>query len=194
MVFCTPFTVYGKQAEVLNMSWSSMFPVEHYKEWPCPSSLRETWRYTTAESMLGLVDRDVITNGKAKNEYEGLEPGIIETRKAVVAAIESGITNIAPTAENLDIVSIINKAFALAVQMALQRFRLQITYPRVGDRFNKNTMKFMSDPDGEDVDDGMVAYVVNPGLTKWGDANGKNLEHRYDIIPSFVQLDATTLV
>jgi hypothetical protein len=191
MVFRTPFAVYGEQYEMLSNVWCIIFPAEHHNEWPCPSSLCETWRYTTAESMLECVDRDVITNGKAKDEYKGLELCIVETRKDVVAAIESGILKIASTADNLDIVSIVNKAFALAVQMALQRSRLQITYPRVGDRFNKNTMKFMPDPDGEDVDDGMVAYVVNPGLTKWGDATGKNLEHRYDIIPSFVQLEAT---
>jgi hypothetical protein len=194
MVFSTPFDVYGEQREILSSVWSGIFAAEHHNGWPCPSSLCETWRYTTAERMLECVDRDVITNGKAKDEYKGLELCIVETRKGVVAAIESGILNIASTADNLDIVSIVNKAFALAVQMALQRSRLQITYPKVGDRFNQNTMKFMPDPDGEDIDDGMVAYVVNPGLTKWGDATGKHLEHRYDIIPSFVQLETTTPV
>jgi molecular chaperone GrpE (heat shock protein) len=194
MVFRTPFTVYGKQCEQLSEVWSNMFLAEHCNKWPTPSSLCETWRYTTAESMLRLVDRDIITSGKAKNEYRELELDVIETRKGVVAAIESGITTIAFTADNLDIVSIVDKAFTLAVQMALERFRLQITYPKVGDKFNKNMMKLIFDPDGEDIDDGLVAYVVNPGLTKWGDTNGKNLEHRYDIIPSLVQLEATTLV
>jgi len=56
--------------------------------------------------MLGLVNRDVITKGKAKDEYRDLEPGIIETRKGLVAAIKSGITAIASTADNMDIVSV----------------------------------------------------------------------------------------
>lgn len=192
MVFRTPFAIYGRQCEKLSAVWSGLFLAEHCNEWPSPSSLCETWRYTTAESLLRLVDHDVITSGKAKDEYRELELCVIETRKGVGAAIESGITAIAFTTDNLDIVSIVDKAFTLAVQMALQRFRLQITHPNVGERFNKNTMKLMFDPDGEDIDDGPVAYVVNPGLTKWGDTNGKNLEHRYDIIPALVHLEAMT--
>jgi hypothetical protein len=43
--------------------------------------------------------------------------------------------------------------------------------------------------DGEETDEGVVAFVINPGLTKYGDAHGKNLDQRYDIVPSLVLLD-----
>jgi hypothetical protein len=41
---------------------------EQCNEWPSPLHPREKWRYTTAENMLGLVDWDIITHGKAKDE------------------------------------------------------------------------------------------------------------------------------
>jgi hypothetical protein len=46
-------------------------------------------------------------------------------------------------------------------------------------------------PYGEDdVDNGIVAFVINPGLTKWGDVHGKAFDYRYDIVPARVQLEA----
>jgi len=191
MVFRHPFTTYGDQGEMLGAAWSGIFLAGHYNGWPNPSSLCETWRYTTIESMLRLSSQDFITNGKTKGEYSVLNPGTAKTRMGVVAAIESSINTIASPASHLDIVSIVDKAFVLAAKMALQRFRIQIIYPKIGDKFNKHSMKPIPDLTDEGINDGMVAYVVNPGLTKWGDTNGKNLEHRYDIIPSLVLLEPT---
>lgn len=84
----------------------------------------------------------------------------------------------------------INKAFALALQLSTQRCRLQLTYPLVGAEFHKHSMESMPDPDGEDIENGNVAFIAHPGLTKWGDAHGKNLDHRFDIVSSLVQLEA----
>jgi hypothetical protein len=36
--------------------------------------------------------------------------------------------------------------------------------------------------------DGTVAFVVSLRLTKWGDAEGRQLDCRYDIVPSLVHL------
>ncbi|KAF1944794.1 hypothetical protein EJ02DRAFT_501209 [Clathrospora elynae] len=191
MVFITPFVIYGEQCGILNAVWQSIFQAKHYNGWPTPTSLSETWRYTTVESMLGQVGRDVITLGKMTDMPKKLEPGIIGARNSVVNAVGSGLTKISSAAVNPpQVQKIIDKAFAFALQMSLQRVRLQITYPKVGDKFNTDTMTFIHDPDGEDIDDGVVAFIVNPGLTKWGDAHGKNLDHRYDIVPSLVQLEA----
>jgi hypothetical protein len=52
-------------------------------------------------------------------------------------------------------------------------------------------MVFKPDPDGNNVEVGTVAFVVHPGLTKWVDTHRKKLEHRYDIVPSLVQLEPT---
>lgn len=46
----------------------------------------------------------------------------------------------------------------------------------------------MPDLDGDDIDDGVVAFIVKPGLRKWGNAHGKMLDQYYDIVPSLVQL------
>ena len=50
-------------------------------------------------------------------------------------------------------------------------------------------MTSVPDRDGDDINDGVVAFVVNPGLTKWGDARGEKLDERYDIVPCLVQLE-----
>jgi hypothetical protein len=64
---------------------------------------------------------------------------------------------------------IVNEAFVLAMHMSLQRSRLQITYPDIGKEVNTPEIESMP-PYGEgDVDNGIVAFVINPGLTKWGE-------------------------
>ena len=95
----------------------------------------------------------------------------------------SSITVDAPQFQN-----IVDKAFQLALQVSLQRFRIQITHPMVGDSFNTDTMKAIPNTDDEDADDGAVAFIVRPGLNKWGDTHGKNFDHRYDVVPSLVQV------
>jgi hypothetical protein len=54
-------------------------------------------------------------------------------------------------------------------------------------------MTSVPDRDCEDIEGGFVAFVVNPGLTKWGDARGLHLDQRNDIVPSLVQLEATRI-
>ena len=52
-------------------------------------------------------------------------------------------------------------------------------------------MKIMEDPDDDDdsTENGIVTFVLNPGLTKWGDAYGKNLDQHCDIVKSTVKLE-----
>ncbi|KAF1833754.1 hypothetical protein BDW02DRAFT_598808 [Decorospora gaudefroyi] len=189
-VFCTPFKMFGSQCDVLSASWQSIYMTDHCHGWPTPTSLCEAWRYITVESMLELVDRDVITHGKEKEKPKKLEPGVLATRTSTVATIGSPLTKISTAVVSIaEVQNIVDKAFAFALQMSLQRVRLQITYPKVGDKFNADTMKLMPDADGEDLDDGTVAFIVNPGLTKWGDTHGKNLDHRYDIVPALVKAE-----
>jgi hypothetical protein len=76
------------------------------------------------------------------------------------------------------------------MQMALQRSRLQVTVPKNGDRFSRAEMSAVNGDDEEEIEDGVVAFVINPGLTKWGDAHGKKLDQRYDIVRALVQPDA----
>jgi len=53
-------------------------------------------------------------------------------------------------------------------------------------------MKLLPGFEGDDVDSGKVAFVVNPGLTKWGDTHGKKFDCRYDIVPALVQLETSS--
>jgi hypothetical protein len=188
-VFCNPFAILGKQCDMLSQVWRNIFRNEHCNGWPSPTSLSEAWRCTTMESMLESVDRAVITQGKVSDVPNKVEIGITNTRQEVLDFVGKGLSKISVKIDGLQIEQVVDKAFAFAVQMSIQRVRLQVTYPKVEENFNTDTMKFIPDPDGEDVDDGLVAFVVNPGLTKWGDSHGKNLDHRYDIVPSFVQLE-----
>ena len=48
----------------------------------------------------------------------------------------------------------------------------------------------MDDPDDDDkAESGVVAFVLRPGLTKWGDAHGKNLDQVCPIVKSTVKLE-----
>jgi hypothetical protein len=188
-VFRTPFAILGKQCNGHYTTWQSMYGMGHYNHWPIPTVLSETWRYTTMESMLTLVDREIITHGKDKNKPTSVEAAIIALRRHVVNAIDRRLAEVSNVDVNRQQVNtIIDKAFSFAMQMSLQRVRFQITFPKPGSKSNNDTMKFVPDAEGEDVSEGTVAFTVNPGLTKWGDAHGKNLDHRYDIVTSLVQL------
>jgi hypothetical protein len=192
LVFRTPFAILGKQCDSLYTDWQSMFMTGHCNGWPIPTSLSETWRYTTMESMLNLVDQEILTHGKEKDMPKSLEAAIIAKRKDVINGIGVRLAKVSTTPITGQQVSkIVDKAYAFAMQMALQRVRLQITYPKPGDKSNADTMSFLPDPEGDDIDGELVAFIVNPGLTKWGDAHGKNLDHRYDIVPSLVQLETS---
>ncbi|EDU45024.1 predicted protein [Pyrenophora tritici-repentis Pt-1C-BFP] len=187
-VFQTPFVIFGDRCKVLNATWSNIYLGGHFGEWPKPTALSETWRFTTTESVLALVDRDVITHGKVKEMHQYLEPDILALRKEIYNTIGSHLSKVSTGVEGPQIQNIVNKSFAFAMNMSLQRIRLRITYPPVGAKFSMDSMKLMPDTDDEDVHEATVTFIVNPGLTKWGDMHGKNFDHRYDIVPALVQI------
>ncbi|EDU42317.1 hypothetical protein PtrM4_124300 [Pyrenophora tritici-repentis] len=188
-IFRTPFAIFGNQCDVLNSYWNNIYQPRHRNGWPKPTTLCETWRYTTVESMLERIDRNIIAHGKEVGEPNKLEVGVSTLRHETYNTIGSRLTKISSiTVDAPQVQNIVDKAFKLALQMSLQRVRIQITHPKVGDSFSTDTMKAVPNTDGEDADDGAVAFIVHPGLTKWGDTHGKNLDHRYDIVPSLVQV------
>jgi hypothetical protein len=190
-VFGTPFDIFGKEGEALKGSWADLFGTEHTQSWPLPSPLSELWRCTTMESLVGsLVPRDVITHGKVNDKQSTIEASVLDARNNVASILKQVLAKVSPSADFGCTRQIVDKAFALAAQMSLQRARLQVTYPVVTVKFDKNTMSSMPDTNGKDIEDGIISSIVAPGLTKWGDAHGKHLEHRYDIVPALVQLEA----
>lgn len=197
MIFCNPFAIFGKSSSRMNRAWQNMFGPEHHYGWPFPTSSCETWRYTTVERLAEIADPDNITKGEVKKVHkqpralvqEDVQSSTIQARAQVIGYIRAGLEQVSSAADASQIRDIVDKAFDLARQMSLQRSRIQVTYPKTGAVFNKGEMSCMPGPNGEELDHGVVAFVANPGLTKWGDALGKNLNHRYDIVPALVQLE-----
>jgi hypothetical protein len=191
-VFQDPFAIFGEVGDNLDMVWKDIFGSHYVHAWPVPSRLCETWRYTTVEQLAEHADLAPVAAGKSEpaTEYSRLQLSMSKIRKDIYYTIAEQVARVSAPTKPPQIDDIIDKAFALALQMSTQRCRLQLTYPFVGAEFHKDSMESMPDPDGEDMEKGNVAFIVHPGLTKWGDAHGKNLDHRFDIVSSLVQLEA----
>jgi hypothetical protein len=191
-VFRTPFAFLGPACDSLSSTWQNVFCDTHFGEWPSPTALCETWRYTTIERMLNVVNLEVITKGLTKDSNPVVEPSILKAREVVLRNVQAALAEkgLAPNLTQLH--TIIDKAFTLAMQMSLQRYRVQVTWPKVGDIFNEGEMSSVPSLDDSDSDEGIVAFVVNPGLTKWGDTHGGHFDQRYDVVRSLVQLESGT--
>ena len=195
MVFQNPFTMFGLESGTVANLWSSMFGSEHYHGWPTPSPPCETWRYKTTKQLIALVDEDIITQGKTKETYLYLEQHVVDARASVINTIENGLGTMTFKVDSSQVLQIVDGAFTLLMHMSLQLPRLQIKFPRCGDSFDKTEMKLQAMLDEEDgTDHGIVTAIVNPGLMKWGDVQGKNNDHRYAIVPALVQLQTSRKV
>jgi hypothetical protein len=192
MVFHNPYAIFGKHCDVLNKIWQDLFHENHVDGWPSPSALCETWRYTTMERMTSLVDCEIITKGETKGTNTMHHADVLQAREAAMNEIRNGLMVMSASSTSTQVQNIINKAFALAMKMSLQRYRLQITYPKAGGLFKEEEMTAVQDHDGDDKNESVVAFVVNPALTKWGDTHGNHFDHRYDIVPALVQLESVS--
>lgn len=189
MVFRDPFTIFGSERKTIVNLWCSMFEAQHFHGWPRPSPASETWRQTTMTRLAAIIDKEIITHGKTKNQYVYLEQQVVEARVNTIGLLETRLARITSNVDSSQVYQIVNTAFTLAMNMSLQRSRLQITFPRIGDDFCKTSMRSLPTDNGEDDDEGHVAFTANPGLTKWGDVHGKVFDQRFDIVPALVQLD-----
>jgi hypothetical protein len=196
-VFGTPLLIFGNSGNIHEESWSMMFGRDHFGGWPRPCSSSETWKYMTTERLLELSNRDIITRGYIQpHDMDTKNPtwcclvsDIFTQRSNVANILKDNLTALSATADLLQVPKIVNKAFSLALEMLLSRSRVQITYAQTGARFNEKAMS-VHDTDDENLDNRTVAFVVRPGMTKWGDAHGKHFEESYDIVRCEVQLEA----
>jgi len=186
-VFANPFSIFGPQGQGANNLWMIMFGTSHCDGWPLPTSQSEDWRQATMEQLMCMVDQDIITERKTKTNLDFVEALMMEEHENIIKFIESGLALITPSVDSNRVSGIVDKAFALAMQMSLQRSRLQVTFPRIGSAFNKAEMSPVADDEDDDVQYEYVALVVAPGLTNWGNSHGKNLDDRYDIVRAMVQ-------
>jgi len=188
-IFRSPFAIFGEEGEMLATLYTNMFQKDHYNAWPSPTTRCETWRYTTMEQLSESLSRDAMARWESHTKDDMLSSNLIDRRAKVLSEILQRFADFSSSYDLERVRLIIDKAFALSMMMSRQAFRLQLTYPKVGDWFNADTMTALPNDDGEDVVEGVVAFVVHPGLTKWGDTHGKNLDHRYDIVRSLVHLE-----
>ncbi|KAI4698492.1 hypothetical protein J4E81_005715 [Alternaria sp. BMP 2799] len=195
-VFLNPFTFGGENTANLNDDWNSLFGKGYNDEWPDPSPDSEAWRYYTVKSLVAQIGRGLIAEGQiggknwhADEKIEDLQESVLKMRADAVKIIRGNLRAVSRTADLAQVAGIINQALTLAMSMSLQRCRLQITYPARGEKFDAESMSQVPDRNGDDVHGGVVAFVVNPGLTKRGDANGNHLDKWYEIVPSLVQLE-----
>lgn len=194
-IFATPFSMFGQAATVHKTSWEMLYGSTHGGQ-PPPSSSSELYRCTVTNELVRLAGKDSILSGREeafianRPQASFLSESVLVCRSDVASTIGTKLTAISSSVDVSQIQSIIDQSFALALEMSLQKCRLQITYPAIGTSFYNGRMSAMPDANGEDMYDGVVAFIVNPGLTKWGDANGKQLDQCCDIVPSLVQLQA----
>jgi hypothetical protein len=198
MVFRTPFAIFNCQGDSLSDLWSKMFDVQHSLDWPTPSLRCESWRVSTMEQLVEAAGRTVITHGEDRESGQlsedadrDLQKCVIRSRALVKDTIESKLSALSPGINVSHIQNIVDKAFTLALEMSLQRSRLKVTFPTIGTSFNKGRMTPIPDRGGRDIEEGTVAFIVNPGLAKWGDAEGRNMDCRYDIVVALVQVEAS---
>ncbi|PVI00349.1 hypothetical protein DM02DRAFT_487562, partial [Periconia macrospinosa] len=185
-IFNSPFFIFGNYHTGLSEEYFTIFGEENVYRWPIPSQRAENFRYTTIEQIIERVDMDVLTEGMEKDNPSYLEQSIMQTRIQLLDDIVLPLLNVSPDTDFTKIYSILNKAFALSLKMGLQRCRVQIVHPEIGVAYTSGQPDLSSIPESEDLESGNVAFIVNPGIAKWGDAEGKMLDQRLDIVPSLV--------
>ncbi|KAL1598991.1 hypothetical protein SLS60_008137 [Paraconiothyrium brasiliense] len=188
-VFGSPFGIAGLECSSdIDGWWAKLFGTSHLAGWPLPSDLAERWRTMTMNQMVKLVGKEIITHGIATGQVaefrQDIFDSILKGRNTVYQLITQTLGELSPATDFRQVPVIIDKAFTLALEMSTQRCRLQVVYPNIGDPYSQGQPAYLKNiHDEEEVDKGTVAVVVNPGLVKWGDGHGKNLDQELVLVP-----------
>ncbi|KAJ4295216.1 hypothetical protein N0V90_007227 [Kalmusia sp. IMI 367209] len=186
-VFSTPSSIWGRKYAAYFVGWTQIFGDGHANRSPIPTELAERWRYTTVERLVEMSGNEVITDGLVGDNEIDMQESILQARKDTIDHILATLQTLSPGVPLMQIPDIIDKAFSLALQMALRRCRVQIVIPKIGEQYVLGeTSHLRSVLDNEDIEEGNVAFIVKPGLAKWGDAHGKKLDQRCEIVPAEV--------
>ncbi|OCL15189.1 hypothetical protein AOQ84DRAFT_225441 [Glonium stellatum] len=203
-IFSTPFYVFGKFANLYTAEWGQLFlrkaaiiqsEDDNEFSWPPPSPLCEKWRYVTAEQLQnrmtgeGSADHEGEKSGNQKTD-DWVEASHQEARLDIERALMDALLPVAPSIKVTKIEKITRKACELAVQLGLQRCRLQIVAPELEQEYiAKKTTNVMGISGCENIKTGHVAFIVNPGLRKWGDGHGGHLDQSFDLVPALVYIE-----
>ncbi|KAJ4360577.1 uncharacterized protein N0V89_001143 [Didymosphaeria variabile] len=189
-VFGSPFGIAGPGcASEINDWWAKLFGRNHVADWPLPGDLAERWRSMTVEQVVKLGGKEAITRGIITTEQgaairQDILDSILKGRTSAYKLITETLGELSPATDFLQVPVIIDKAFSLALEMNIQRCRLQAVYPKIGDLYSQGEPSYLkSNLNDEEADEGTVAVIVNPGLVKWGDGHGKNLDQELVLVP-----------
>ncbi|KAH6863426.1 hypothetical protein B0T12DRAFT_329350, partial [Alternaria alternata] len=167
LVFESPYAIFGDHCQAVHKAWLQIYGAGQLHSWPVPSSQSESWRFKTVEQLYEQTSKSELLP-------EGLTASMLDVHTFVTDIISSHFERLSPGYRVSDVHSIVDKAFALAMNMFLQRSRLQVTYPAIGAEFDEKSMTSVEDDDEENMEVGVVAFIINPGLTKWGDVHGEH--------------------
>lgn len=182
-------SIWGSQCDDhLTRTWRQLFAADGSN--PTPSDLAERWRFTTVEQLIKMSGTKVITEGYANGEARGFKEGVLQARNSTESDILIPLQTVMPSLKSDQVSVIIDRAFSLALKMVVRRCRVDITIPQIGEQYvSGETSHLRSVLDNEEEEEGTVAFIIKPGLAKWGDAQGKKLEQRLDIVSAEVFID-----
>lgn len=166
LIFQEPFLVFGEDKKDMTKIWTRMFGTEYHCGWPQPTYSSERWRVATAERLAELSGQNVASGGDLRSTAANKTIKPCKSRLNAKQTIEVHLEQSFPDGDLGDISRIVDAAAELAMQISLQRSRIQITYPDIGDISDNHTMSFAPNIDGDDIVEGVVACIVHPGLTK----------------------------
>ncbi|OAG11881.1 uncharacterized protein CC84DRAFT_1079946 [Paraphaeosphaeria sporulosa] len=184
-LFCNPYkdchqlssTIYALANKILS---------NHQHRWPSPTTSSEKWRVISMEQLVQRVGEEAIATGKIQGKCLQLEANIRRVRSKVKDIIEGYLIRVSPGTNFSRVDAIVDKAFSLALHIFLQRCRIQVVYPDIGDTYDKEQPHLDSIAESIEVEKGRVALIASPGLAKWVDGEGKHLDQRLDVVPAMV--------
>ncbi|KAF1969592.1 hypothetical protein BU23DRAFT_394040, partial [Bimuria novae-zelandiae CBS 107.79] len=188
-VFSSPFGIFGPYGNEVNGFWTNIFGNCHARNWPTPCDVAERWRCVTVEHLVECSGKEVIMQGLTTGP-DPFRDGILALRQDVSEHIFETLSKISPSTDFSQLPVIINKAYSLAIDMNTQRCRLQVVFPDIGHAYSQGQPWYLkSILEEEELEEGGVAFIVHPGLVKWGDGHGKNLNHDLVLVPCEVYID-----
>ena len=163
--------------------------------WPPPSSLCEKWRYVTIEQLQNkVVGERQASHEREESDNQEIDEVVDSSHQNAKIHIEQALTSaldpVAPGIKPAKIQKIVRKACELAVQLGLQRCRLQIIAPKLDQEYiAKKTTDMIGISGCENIKKGCVAFIANPGLRKWGDGHGSHLDQSLNLVPALVFIE-----
>lgn len=202
-IFSTPFKVFGPYGERFTAAWIQFISISKHGwirpyqteeilnqtdiAWPQPESLSEKWRSLAVEELRSKLSTQGCIQpfaGDAKKSYE-------DNVAMVSVGVAESLSRVCSQEKAMEICDIVDKACCLAMDMGMQRSRLQLFAPQLSDKVSRHCTKTYIEVncDNEpETTSGTVRLVVRPGLRKMGDGQGDCLDQTTDLCPAGLYL------